>query len=228
LITTASTIERVRQHFDFLNHTDAAFQRRFFQSASLIKLPASQTICQQGSVCHHLALIISGTARVYKIGETGREITLYRIGLGESCILTASCIINHVPFPAFAVSEDEIEALLINPTDVVRWSDEIPAWRNYLFSLINNRLSEVIGVIEEIAFRRVDRRLAAYLIHRCEPNHNCIKLTHQAIASDLGTSREVVSRILKDLEQQQLIIIHRGMIQIIDQPRLMHKTQDEQ
>lgn len=76
-------------------------------------------------------------ARVYKIGESGREITLYRIGPGESCILTTSCIMNGKPFPAFAVCEQAIEALIVNTADVMRWADEAPAWRNYLFSLVN-------------------------------------------------------------------------------------------
>ncbi len=220
MITDTSVTEYVTQRFDFLQRADGGFRKRFFQSASLINLPAAQPICQQGSQCSHLALVLAGHARVYKIGDNGREITLYRIGPGESCILTASCIVNERPFPAFAVSEEPIEAVLINPADVVRWSDESPTWRNYLFSLVSARLSEVIGVVEEIAFRRVDTRLAGYLIQHSAPNHERIELTHQAIASDLGTSREVVSRILKDLEQRQLILTHRGAIQILDRPKL--------
>ncbi|MET0089692.1 MAG: Crp/Fnr family transcriptional regulator [Candidatus Thiodiazotropha sp.] len=206
--------------FDFLQQADFSFQRRFFQSVSLINLPAAQPICQQGSQCSHLALVLSGQARVYKIGDNGREITLYRIGPGESCILTASCIVNGQPLPAFAVSEEPIEAVLINPADVVRWSDETPAWRKYLFSLVSSRLSEVIGIVEEIAFRRVDTRLASYLVQNTEPARERIEQTHQAIASDLGTSREVVSRVLKDLEQRRLILIQRGAIQILDRPNL--------
>ncbi len=220
MITDSSATARIVSQFDFLQQADSGFQRRFFQSVSLIKLPAAQPICQQGSQCSHLALVLSGQARVYKIGDNGREITLYRIGPGESCILTASCIVNGQPFPAFAVSEEPIEAVLINPADVVRWSEEISAWRKYLFSLVSNRLSEVIGIVEEIAFRRVDTRLASYLVQNAEPNSERIEQTHQAIASDLGTSREVVSRVLKDMEQRRLILVQRGAIQILDRPNL--------
>ncbi|MET0066381.1 MAG: Crp/Fnr family transcriptional regulator [Candidatus Thiodiazotropha sp.] len=219
MITDSSATGRILRQFSFLQQTDDSFQRRFFHSVSLITLPAGQPICQQGSQCSHLALVTSGKARVYKIGENGREITLYRIGPGESCILTASCIVNGSPFPAFAVSEESIEAVLVSPSDVVRWSDEEAGWRNYLFSLVSNRLSEVIGIIEEIAFRRVDTRLASYLLLRPAVDGR-IELTHQAIASDLGTSREVISRILKDLEQRQLIRIHRGAIEILDRDLL--------
>ena len=228
MISDPETIDRITNRFHFLQQADAGFVRRFFRSVAKISLPSSQPICQQGTQCSHLALVISGSARVYKIGETGREITLYRIGPGESCILTASCIMNGEPFPAFAISEEEIEAVLINPADVVRWSDETPAWRNYLFSLVSSRLSEVIGVVEEIAFQRVDRRLAGYLVQRPTPPGGRIELTHQTIASDLGTSREVVSRILKDLEQQQMITTARGVIQISDRQRLIEKSRDGQ
>lgn len=228
MITDTNTIARIIESFNFLQSADSGFVQRFFDRVSKVELPPSQPICQQGSQCSHLALVISGTARVYKISETGREITLYRIGPGESCILTASCIINGDLFPAYAISEEPIEALLINTTDVIRWADNTPAWRNYLFSLISSRLSEVIGVIEEIAFRRVDRRLAAYLIQHSEQSNGRIKITHQMIASDLGTSREVVSRILKDLELQQMISIARGVILIRDRPRLLEKSHEVQ
>jgi CRP/FNR family transcriptional regulator len=228
LITDPNTIAKIVERFHFLQQADAGFVHRFFQQVTKIELPASQPICQQGNHCSHLALVISGVARVFKIGESGREITLYRIGPGESCILTASCIMNGKPFPAFAMSEERIEALLINTADVIHWADEIPAWRNYLFNLISSRLSEVIGVVEEIAFRRVDRRLAGYLIQHPQSASGFIRATHQTIASDLGTSREVVSRILKDLEQQKMISTARGVIQISDRPRLIEKSREIQ
>jgi CRP/FNR family transcriptional regulator len=176
--------------------------------------------------CQHLALIVSGVARVYKLGESGREITLYRLTSGESCILTASCIVSGSPFPAFAVCEEAIEALAIHPGVVREWTDQFPVWRDYLFSLISDRLGDVISVIEEIAFRRVDRRLADYLLQRAAQDKQRIKATHQAIASDLGTSREVVSRILKDFEHQGLISVSRGLLQVTDASGLAGKSRD--
>lgn len=176
--------------------------------------------------CQHLALIVTGVARVYKLGENGREITLYRLGKGESCILTASCIVSDSPFPAFAVCEEEIEALVLHPAVVRQWTNEFPTWRNYLFSLVGNRLGDVISVVEEIAFRRVDHRLADYLLQRAgNDKRDSIKMTHQAIASDLGTSREVISRILKDFEHQGLISVARGHLQVIDTAGLAQMSQ---
>ena len=214
------------QQFPFLQQADSSFLERFMAQVQPVELKKGNPICDQGVLCQHLALIVSGTARVYKLGESGREITLYRLGRGESCILTASCIVSGSPFPAFAVCEEDIRALAIHPGVVRQWTDEFPVWRNYLFSLISDRLGDGISVIEEIAFRRVDRRLADYLLQRAGNGQQSIKITHQAIASDLGTSREVVSRILKDFEHQGLIAVSRGQLQISDAAGLAEKTLD--
>jgi CRP/FNR family transcriptional regulator, anaerobic regulatory protein len=227
LISDSHQIESLIQQFPFLQLADRRFRDNFFQYAIPSRVAIGSPICDQGMQCQHLALITSGVARVYKLGENGREITLYRIGPGESCILTASCIVSGSPFPAFALCEEKIDALVINATTVRQWTDEHPVWRNYLFSLISDRLGDVISVIEEIAFRRVDRRLADYLLLRGDGDKlSHIKITHQAIASDLGTSREVVSRILKDFEHQGLISVSRGQLQITDSAGLSNKTQE--
>jgi CRP/FNR family transcriptional regulator len=224
VITDQAIIDDLIRQFHFLQCAPADFVRQFFKAAKIMQLPDNQPICQQGMQCSHLALVIEGTARVFKIGENGREITLYRIGPGESCILTASCIMSQKPFPAFAVSEQPIQALIISTSDVVRWSNQEQAWRDYLFELISERLSDVISIVEEVAFRRVDRRLAGYLLQHTDNESNRMQATHQSIASDLGTSREVVSRILKDFEQQELISITRGAITLQDRDRLSGKT----
>ncbi|MEW8507529.1 MAG: Crp/Fnr family transcriptional regulator [Candidatus Thiodiazotropha sp.] len=223
MISDPSIIDQITARFRFLQGADADFIRHFFNSSTITHLASDQPICQQGMHCSHLALVIEGTARVYKIGENGREITLYRIGPGESCILTASCIMSRKPFPAFAISEEPIKALILSSADVVRWSNQEATWRDYLFQLISDRLGDVISVVEEVAFRRVDRRLVSYLLQHIENNGMHMQVTHQSIASDLGTSREVVSRILKDFEQQGMISTSRGTITLEDRHRLSEK-----
>lgn len=228
MISDTQHIASLVRQFPFLQLADNHFRNIFFEHANPTSVAVGSPICDQGMQCQHLALIVSGTARVYKLGESGREITLYRIGAGESCILTASCIVSRSPFPAFAVCEEKIEALVIHAGKVRQWTDEFPAWRNHLFNLISDRLGDVISVIEEIAFRRVDRRLADYLMLRSRgDNQDSIKITHQAIASDLGTSREVISRILKDFAHQGLIAVSRGQLQITDLQGLANKTLED-
>jgi CRP/FNR family transcriptional regulator, anaerobic regulatory protein len=221
LISDPHQTQAIVQQFVFLQSADERFRKSFFEHVSLARIDVGRPICDEGMQCGHLALVNAGVARVYKLGENGREITLYRISGGESCILTASCIIGGRPFPAFAICEEPIEALVISSPMVIRWTNEFSAWRNYLFGLIGDRLGDVISVIEEIAFRRVDRRLAHYLLQRLEPTGSgSLNITHQAIASDLGTSREVVSRILKDFEHQGLISVARGIVCLNDRQGL--------
>lgn len=227
MISDTQQISTILRQFNFLQEADEDFREIFFKHASPSRIDAPQPICDQGTQCSHLALVLEGTARVYKLGENGREITLYRIGPGESCILTASCIISGKPFPAFAICETPIEALVIHTAEVKRWTNQFTVWRNYMFTLISDRLGDVISVVEEIAFRRVDRRLASYLLQRgTSTGDDDIKITHQAIASDLGTSREVVSRILKDFEHQGLISVARGFVRLKDARGLAEKTHE--
>lgn len=216
--------QAVFQAFPFLAQAPADVQAQFFQSAARVALPAGQFICLEGSQCTQLALVLSGNARVYKLGESGREITLYRVEAGESCILTASCILSQVAFPAFAVAETDIEAVTIPSSLIRQWVNQYQAWRDYAFRLLSERLANIIAVVEEIAFRRVDERLAEYLLRLVSPSHSLIEKTHQDIATDLGTSREVISRILKEFEREGVVALTRGQIQILDLIRLQQKS----
>lgn len=229
MISKPDRIQQIDGLFPFLRRDDPQFRQRFLRSASLTRLGKGVTVCREGMQCGSLALLLSGSTRVFKLGESGREITLYRIGPGGSCILTASCIVNEQPFPALAVTETEVEALTVPTAEVRRWLDLSPAWRGYLFSLISERLGDVISIVEEVAFKRVDRRICSYLLEHAVPGEESpgvLSTTHQKIASDLGTSREVVSRILKDLEGRHAIAVSRGSIRLLDPRALRSKAQD--
>jgi len=194
------------------------------ERASLISVKKDQHICLEGGECPNLALILEGTGRVYKLGETGKEITLYRVGEGESCILTASCILSERPFPAYAVCESDITAIIVTAGDVKQWLSEYKSWQDYIFGLIAHRLSNIsVRVVDELVLGRMDARIAHYLLEATS-HTTAVQTTHQIIASDLGTSREVVSRILKDLEQANLIQTSRGSISITDKPGLADKA----
>ncbi len=220
MITDNTVQERILNDFGFLTTVEETLRDRFFQAASLANMEPGQFVCHEGRECVHLALVLSGTARVYKLGESGREITLYRIGQSESCILTASCILSHAPFPAFAVCEDSVEAAVIPAAHIRQWIAESPIWRDYLFGLVAQRMGDIISLVEEVVFRRMDRRIADYLLQRFQPGQERIEITHQVIASDLGTSREVVSRILKDFESHGLILVTRGAVELLN-PKLL-------
>jgi len=159
-------------------------------------------------------MVLSGSVRVRKTAENGREITLYRIEPGDSCVLTASCIISGSLFPARAITESDTCAVMVLAPDVTRWLAESEEWRTFLFGLVSRRLSQVIPTVEEVAFRRMDVRVARHLLRLSDGSNGAVRVTHQEIASELGTSREVVSRILKDLEHDGLVTLGRGVVQL--------------
>jgi CRP/FNR family transcriptional regulator len=170
-------------------------------------------IYTEGDACSAIAFLLSGEIRVYKSAEGGREITLYEIGRGETCILNAACILSHTTYPANAVSTKEGSMLLV-PADHFRGlMDTTMEIRHFVFEIMSRRLTTVMALVEEVAFGRMDIRLKEYLSEKAE--HGVLKSTHQKIADDLGTSREVVSRLLKDLERKGLVALLRNEITLL-------------
>jgi CRP/FNR family transcriptional regulator, anaerobic regulatory protein len=174
---------------------------------------AGKEIYSEGDSCQVIAFVLSGEIRVYKTGQTGREITLYEIGPGETCILNASCILSGTSYPANAVTVSDVTMLLIPSTDFRRLVDKHEEMRDFIFALLSRRLSGVMELVEEVAFGRMDERLVDYLIEKSE--NGKLDTTHQKIANDLGTSREVVSRLLKDLERKQEVRLSRNSISLL-------------
>jgi CRP/FNR family transcriptional regulator, anaerobic regulatory protein len=207
----------------FLADPAAEVTQAFVAQATLMRFPAAATVFEEGDVCSAFAILTRGQVRVFKIGETGREITLYRFGRGESCILTASCILSDRQFPAIATVEEPVEALVLPHTVFQRWVDQYPPWRDYVFQLLSQRLATVLAVVDEIAFRRLDVRIAEFLL-RQQPTGAALTLTHQQIAAELGTSREVVSRILADFAAGGLLQVTRGSITLLDRTALARRT----
>ena len=206
---------RIARALPILQKADADLVRIFQETAYLARIPAGKDVFVEGDRTDAIALLVSGVVRVYKIGDTGREITLSRFGLGESCILTANSILSQQPFPAIATVEQDAEAVLVPAAAFHDWVDRYALWRGFVFDLLSQRLQSVLAVVDEVTFRRVDARVAALLLNRSRRQHP-ISITHQEIAAELGSSREVISRILKILAQDGLILPARGHIEILD------------
>jgi CRP/FNR family transcriptional regulator len=198
-----------------LQRADAGLVREFQEAAFFAKIPAGRDVFIEGDRADAIALLLSGVVRVYKIGESGREITLYRFGLGQSCILTANAILSQQTFPAIATVEKEAEAVMI-PAEAFRsWVSRYDLWREFVFDLLSQRLSAVMAVVDEVAFKRMDRRLVSFLLARYRVQ-NPMQITHQEIAAELGSSREVISRLLEDFAESGLIRMGRGEIEVLD------------
>ena len=216
---TVEQFKRISQSLPLLQHADPQLSREFQAEAFFARIPAGKDVFVEGDQVDAIALLISGVVRVYKIGETGREITLYRFGNGESCILTANAILSRKSFPAIATVEKEAEAVMI-PADVFRnWVKRHDPWREFVFDLLSERLSTVMAVVEEVVFQRMDRRVASLLLTRSRSQHP-IQITHQEIAAELGSSREVISRILEDFSGRGILQPGRGTIEILDEEEL--------
>lgn len=211
--------EHVRQSLSFLRDADPQLLQDFRQHAYLARIPSGQDVFLEGDPVDAIALLISGVVRVYNIGATGREITLYRFGLGDSCILSANAIFNQATFPAIATVEDDAEAVMI-PAETFRdWVSRYEIWRNFILNLLSQRLTSLMVVIDEVAFQRMDTRIAAFLVQRSQME-NPVSITHQEIAAELGSSREVISRILEDFSRRGVILTTRGTIEVVDGAKL--------
>lgn len=196
--------------FDFLSRQ---------QEVSKISAPAGSIICQLGEQCKHLILLRKGLVRVYRPGDDGRAITLYHVGMGESCILTASCLLNSQTFPAIAEIEQDAEGLVIPTVQMLLWLKTEPLWQQYIFALLSQRMSGLISLVDALAFRNLDVRLATWLREH-SVNTQKIRVTHQNLAEELASSREVISRLLKEFEREGLIKLGRGEIYILDSVRV--------
>lgn len=214
---------RIRRALPLLQRADARLERDFRETAFFVRIPAGRDVFVEGDHVAAIALLISGVVRVYKIGETGREITLYRFGLAQPCILTANAILSERSFPAIATIEREAEAVMI-PADTFRdWVRRHDLWREFVFDLLSQRLVSVMALVEEVAFQRMDRRVAAFLLNRAQIQ-NPIHITHQEIAAELGSSREVISRLLEDLASEGVVHAGRGTIAILDSTSLQSRA----
>ncbi len=175
-------------------------------------LEAGATLLREGQVCAAVPFVIEGSIRVFKTAESGREITLYRIERGQSCILSVGCGSSIKAFPASVVVEAPTLAAFL-PTETIRkLLAESAAFRDYVLDQYSRRMADVMELVEEVAFRRVDQRLAQWLLER---SSGTVMATHQELADHVGTSREVVSRILKDWEERGFLELSRGSIRLL-------------
>ncbi len=191
-------------------------------SHAVLHMPANHPVFSEGQPCQGFPLLMQGRIRVYKQAESGREIELYRIEAGESCIVTTSCLISHCNYQARAVTETDVTLCLL-PANVFRQSLATPEFRDYVLNLFADRMTDLMERVEEIAFHRLDARLASRLLG----HGHSLNVTHAQLANELGSVREIISRLLKNFEHRQLIRLGREQIEIID-PIGLRRMAEEQ
>jgi len=196
---------------------------QLFDNSNVISLAADATVFHQGDACSNYLIILDGKVKVFTRAENGREILLYRLFTGDSCVLTTSCLFGNKNYPAEGKTETPVTALAIPVAQFNKALQQSTTFRELVFSAFSSHLSDLITLVEEVAFGKIDVRLAKYLLNQCD-DENTVASTHQNIATELGSAREVISRQLKELESKGYIIINRGNIKIIDLTALQDIT----
>jgi CRP/FNR family transcriptional regulator len=203
----------------FFNDAPSELKRALMEAATIVHLEAGEFFLREGDTCPNFAIVVSGRLRVFKLEESGQEITLYHVGPGEACPLNVSCILSDRPVPAMAKVDETVEAVIVPAATFRAWIADHEAMRKFVFQMFSTRLTEVMSLVEEVAFRRMDQRLARRLADLLvdESSRGTVEITHADIAADLGTAREVVSRLLKEFERHGAISLSRGRILLRDE-----------
>lgn len=176
-----------------------------------------KTILEHGSEVAFIPLVTKGSIRVLREDESGKEILLYYVKPGESCIISIMSSKKNQKSQLKAVVAENTEVILIPSNLIKDWSTKYSNWNDFVFDLYQKRFEELIHVVDELAFSNVDQRLVEFITKKITlENSNEINMTHQEIADELGTAREVVSRLLKKLEVEQKVKLKRGKIEIGD------------
>ena len=177
----------------------------------LLRVPAGTPMFGEGSPCRQFPLVLEGSIRVAKSSE-GRELQLYRVMPGESCVLTGGCLVGGRDYPATGVVEQDAR-LVVLPKPVF---DELLAthapFRQYVFSLFAERLTDLMALVEAVAFHKLDRRVAGALLG----HGRVVELTHQQLADEVGSVREIVTRILRSFADQGFVRLSRGSVEVLD------------
>lgn len=196
-------------------------QNQFFNMLYHQKLEPGMVLLDETQSCSGVILVLSGVIRIYKLSEEGKEITLYRIGRGETCVLTVACILGtgDIPFPVAASSEQLSEVVFIPIELFKKYFYEIPSIQKYFFTSMSAKFYSLLGLLENITFKRTSDRLADFLITKTAGGTYPLYATHENIAAELGTAREVVSRLLKEMEGEGKVSLSRGKV-ILNQKKI--------
>ena len=211
----------VEKHLAFCEKLNDAEIQLLKNNFTSLKYNKGENLHGVNQECVGLILIKSGELRVYILSEEGRDVTLYRLAEGDSCILSASCILNNITFDVFIDAEQDTDVLLLNVGTLSILSEKNIHVENYVNKKVAEKFSDVMWAVEQMLFMSFDKRLAGFLHDEMvKINSNKIKLTHEQIAKYVGSAREVVSRMLKNFETQGILKLSRGIIEITDEKKL--------
>ena len=201
-------------HFPGLRKLEPSIGKPLVETSKIITLPAGTRIFGLGQSPESYLLLLDGTVRVQQVSDTGREIVLYRVSAGESCALTTACLMGYEDYQAEGIAETDVEAVAIPRAtfdDLIARSAE---FRRFVFTAFSVRVTNLFKIIDDVAFSRIDIRLAQRLLELAD-DEGRVSLTHQQLASELGTAREVISRQLHEFQRRNWITASRGETRLV-------------
>lgn len=195
---------------------EPALVTEMYQFGVITNYKEGDIIMDYGKYIRMMPMVLKGTIKVYRMDEEGNEILLYYLSSTESCSMAYSCCVEAKKSEVKAIAEDDVELLAIPHLKLDEWLCKYPSWKNYIMRSFNVRFLELLKSIESIAFHKLDERLIAYLKEKQRlSGSSVIKASHYLIADELATSRVVISRLLKQLENDKKIIMYRNEIKLL-------------
>ena len=190
---------------------------RILVESRLLRLPAGTEVFAERQACQGFPLLLEGSIKVVKQAGNGREMTLYRVAPGGSCIITSSCLLGHAAYNARGLAESPLTLLALPADSFASLLVEHTPFRDFVFHLFSERIAELMQLVEEVAFARLDQRLAKLLLNAPQDQ---LHVTHQQLADELGSVREIVSRLLKGFAAQGLVGLGREQLTLLDRDGL--------
>ena len=212
---------RLLQLFPVFGQLPDAAVDEIVHSAAPRQAPAGAILFEAASPCTGFPMLLEGSVRVVKSAPSGREVQLYRVTPGESCLLSSSCLLGGAPYAATGIAETAVTLLALPPALFHRLLAEHKPFRDYVFGLFSERLADLMSLVEAVTFYKLDQRLAALLLGKGE----LVRTTHQGLADELGSVREMVSRLLSNFQDRGWVELGREQIRITDAQSLRRMAQ---
>lgn len=203
------------EQFPSLASLGASERELLMTNSSIIEVAKNTVIFGPGKTPDHLLLLLDGIVRVQQLSENGREIVLYRVRAGESCVMTSACMLAFEKYSAQGIAETDAQAVAIPLKIFDQLAGESADFRQFVFTAYSTRIVELFHIIEDVAFQRIDVRLAEKILELAQ-GEVVVRLTHQQLAAELGTAREVISRQLSEFQRRDWVKQSRGVIHILD------------
>ncbi len=216
MLSQKNDILKLSQSLSFWEHLSLDEREMVISNTSNVSYKKGQNIHSVENDCVGTIIVKSGELRAYILSEEGKEVTLFRLGEGDICVLSASCVIKRITFDVFIDCEEEAEIFLLGVPTFQKLCNQNIYVENFSYKILSERFSDVMWAMEQILFMSLEKRMAVFLLDEAAKNGGEILLTHEQIAKYIGSAREVVSRMLKTFEKQGIVELSRGSVRVRD------------